>query len=580
MNPEHWKQINRIYHDALEIKADQRASFLIKACGGNQKLLRQVNDLIEAHEQASRFLELPAAEIAAKVIADEESKKVRVENGARVFLTIVKGPREGKTLSFSGHKICVFGRANDCFEILPEEDPTVGRHHFMLEINTPEVALLDLGSLNGTYVNGRRIGSNRDKNISLSKQQSLPLHHGDKIQVGDTVLQITTAVPVSCAVCGRSTKLSCPGNNKNAPTALCRVCSVTVLEAARHKAEVKLPTPKVKCDCCKKVYKSKTDAAEQNGFLCDSCRQRLESDKKAMKKFLDTTSHSSRNEGTPLIKGFEFTKTMEGGRLGISYIAEDKSAKRKVMVKVVSSKLVPEIIKQTELLSRFDEIRDVRHVNVIELVDYGSASNMFYVVSDYCNGGNIRDLMARQNGKIGSSEAIPIMLQALEGLAFIHSKGMFHGDLNPENILLATREGRTVAKLSDFSLSYNLHQAGICTIALTEDGRSIPFTPSELLTGSGNPGPAGDIWSIAAVFYFMLTGRLPYGTQMETGTLGALMESKVTPVDELCPDLMPEIAQMINVSLGPSATRYRHAGEMVDMMKKIQNRVLRLTLAT
>ena len=77
-------------------------------------------------------------------------------------LTVVEGSRKGKSLLFEGPARLFFGRGDDCFEVLPETDLTAGRYHALFEIKPPKVYVTDLGSVNGTYLNGKKIGRNRD----------------------------------------------------------------------------------------------------------------------------------------------------------------------------------------------------------------------------------------------------------------------------------------------------------------------------------------------------------------------------------------------------------------------------------
>ncbi|MGO4423600.1 FHA domain-containing protein, partial [Streptomyces sp. MCAF7] len=79
---------------------------------------------------------------------------------ARVAFTVLQGPLQGRTFEFPERATCVVGRADDCTLQLPEDEGYSGisRHHCLLDINPPDVRVRDLGSINGTYVNGDKIG--------------------------------------------------------------------------------------------------------------------------------------------------------------------------------------------------------------------------------------------------------------------------------------------------------------------------------------------------------------------------------------------------------------------------------------
>src|SRR5258705_5392084 len=67
MTSERWQQIDQLYHAALELEADQRATFLNQACSSDEDLRREVESLIASHEEAGSFIVEPALKVAAKV---------------------------------------------------------------------------------------------------------------------------------------------------------------------------------------------------------------------------------------------------------------------------------------------------------------------------------------------------------------------------------------------------------------------------------------------------------------------------------------------------------------------------------
>src|SRR6516165_5732510 len=80
---------------------------------------------------------------------------------ARVVLHAVEGELKGQHFEFTEHTLCTVGRSTSCLLHLSDDgaDRTVSRRHCLLDIDPPDVQVIDLGSLNGTYVNGLRVGS-------------------------------------------------------------------------------------------------------------------------------------------------------------------------------------------------------------------------------------------------------------------------------------------------------------------------------------------------------------------------------------------------------------------------------------
>jgi serine/threonine protein kinase/Flp pilus assembly protein TadD len=75
---ERWQQIEQLYHAALERGAEERAPFLAAACAGDEELLREVESLLSYEDQAANFIESPALDVAAKMIAEGRAAKVAV----------------------------------------------------------------------------------------------------------------------------------------------------------------------------------------------------------------------------------------------------------------------------------------------------------------------------------------------------------------------------------------------------------------------------------------------------------------------------------------------------------------------
>ena len=104
----------------------------------------------------------------------------------KVTLEIRTGARKGERFVYEGTERVVIGRQDDCGIVMPEK--TVSRYHCQLDIDPPEVRLRDFGSLNGTFINGERIGGRgKDKTIEEARedqQEDFPLKDGDTIRLG------------------------------------------------------------------------------------------------------------------------------------------------------------------------------------------------------------------------------------------------------------------------------------------------------------------------------------------------------------------------------------------------------------
>jgi pSer/pThr/pTyr-binding forkhead associated (FHA) protein len=121
---------------------------------------------------------------------------------SEVIITLVDELHGEKRFVFSEPWICLVGRANDCDIQVPSDESSleVSRHHCLLEINPPQVRVRDLGSTNGTFVNGQRIGPRRrvskvhPDDTEPVRAQGTELHDGDEIQMARTPIRLTVEV--------------------------------------------------------------------------------------------------------------------------------------------------------------------------------------------------------------------------------------------------------------------------------------------------------------------------------------------------------------------------------------------------
>src|SRR5688500_20169367 len=73
---ERWPEIESLYHAALERRPEDRAAFLAEACAGDKALCREVESLLSYEDRAEKFIESPALEVAAKMMANEQSATI------------------------------------------------------------------------------------------------------------------------------------------------------------------------------------------------------------------------------------------------------------------------------------------------------------------------------------------------------------------------------------------------------------------------------------------------------------------------------------------------------------------------
>ena len=87
MTPERWQKIDQLFHSALAQPPEARALFLAEACAGDEAIQKEVELLIQSHEQAESFIEQPAGDLAAELVAGGQAKLATGQRLGRYQIT-------------------------------------------------------------------------------------------------------------------------------------------------------------------------------------------------------------------------------------------------------------------------------------------------------------------------------------------------------------------------------------------------------------------------------------------------------------------------------------------------------------
>ncbi len=197
----------------------------------------------------------------------------------------------------------------------------------------------------------------------------------------------------------------------------------------------------------------------------------------------------------------------EGG-MGTVYRARQKKLQRQVALKLLSRELSSDPAFAERFLREAQALARLQHPNIVSLYDFGETAGYYFLVMEYVDGLNLRQILLR--GELKPSEALAIVPQICDGLQYAHEAGVIHRDIKPENVLV-DRSGRV--KIADFGLAKILDRA-VPTIALTGSGQVMGtphYMAPEQLTDPRHVDHRADIYSLGVVFYELLTGNLPRG---------------------------------------------------------------------
>jgi hypothetical protein len=472
---------------------------------------------------------------------------------AKVVLNVIAGPIAGRRFVFDSHDTFLFGRHADCHAQLPH-DALVSRHNFILEVNPPAARLRDLGSLNGTVVNGIKYGGRAPNESPEQGAQrrycDVDLKDGDLIAVGSTKIRVEIVEPPRCRACGGDIEADDhPASNLE----FCDRCRSTAALAARQEREM------LRCSRCGAAVEP---GAALTGFLCEECSFQMYVAVPAGSQAMALSAPAGSPESGPFqAPGYVIERVLGKGGMGVVYLARRTQGDGD---QVALKRLLAQTAFDDQMRHRFRREMEVnfglRHPNIVGFFESGSIGRQFYFVMEYCAAGNLFDRVRGAGGGVPLRDAEPLMLQCLEGLGHAHRQGYVHRDLKPSNLLLTEDSaGRTTLKISDFGLAKSFEGAGLSGLTATgERGGSWLYMPREQLTDFKYVQPTSDVWSIAATFYFLLSGHPPRDMPKGRDPIDVILRERCVPLGKRNSQLPRRLGEAIDAALA-SDPRQRFA---------------------
>lgn len=214
----------------------------------------------------------------------------------------------------------------------------------------------------------------------------------------------------------------------------------------------------------------------------------------------------------PHFPQLEILECLGRGGMGVVYKARQKCLNRFVALKL----LAPERVNDAKFAERFTReaqaLAALNHPNIVTIHDFGQAGGFYYLLMEFVDGLNLRQLLRTR--KFTPEEALAIVPPLCDALQFAHDRGIVHRDIKPENLLL-DNVGRV--KVADFGIAKMLGTGNgakpgesVAPESTTQSTVGTPgYSAPEQKTDPQRVDSRADIYSLGVVFYEMLTGELP-----------------------------------------------------------------------
>jgi serine/threonine-protein kinase len=189
----------------------------------------------------------------------------------------------------------------------------------------------------------------------------------------------------------------------------------------------------------------------------------------------------------------------------------------------------------------------LKHWNTVQIYDYGYADDgTFYYAMEYLPGISLQALVVA-HGPLPAGRAVHFLRQLCAALREVHAAGLVHRDIKPSNVMACERGGVfDVAKLLDFGIVRRTGLDGGETLTRDDLFVGTPaYMSPEQVRGSGETDAAGDIYSVGAVGYFLVTGRPPFERSTALLVLMAQINDAPVPPSTLTPGMPADLETVV-----------------------------------
>jgi pSer/pThr/pTyr-binding forkhead associated (FHA) protein len=398
------------------------------------------------------------------------------------------------------------------------DDHELSRRHARIARNAAgELTIEDLGSANGTLVNGRRVTGPR------------VLELGDTVRMGSTILELTKAPRAPAPAPAEPSR---PRVVEPPPAAV----EVPFRPAESPRPPVDLPRP---------VEVPPAAAAGASGRASGV-------------RSADGEQLVSELPLGSVFAGCRVEAVIGHGDMGIVYRADELALQRPVALKLI----LPGFSREERFRERFRRESRVAaaidHQNVIPIFDAGDEAGRLYITMRLVEGTDLRALIA-QEGWIEPLRAARIVRQVGAALDAAHARGMVHRDVKPSNVLLGRGDH---AYLSDFGLAKDVTAVGG---GLTRHGsivaRAEYVAPEQIL--NQRVDARADVYALGCLLFETLTGEPPFARWKEGHPALAHLDAPRPSVVAVRPDLPREFDEVVRTAMAKDpGERYPSGGDL------------------
>ena len=199
---------------------------------------------------------------------------------------------------------------------------------------------------------------------------------------------------------------------------------------------------------------------------------------------------------------------------------------------------------------------DLHHPHLLTPNMLGQYERQPYLIMQYCPNGSLN----KKVGKCTEEEAWKILEHVASGLAYLHEQGVVHQDIKPDNIL---KDAKGNYVITDFGISLRARTTLRKSMRVQANSGTMAYMAPERFSAEPHPIPANDIWSLGAMMFELIEGKVPYPADM-----GGLAQKKGADLPNMHAEVSDNLKQLICLLMDLDASHRPSAEELVGQVKK------------
>ncbi len=263
---------------------------------------------------------------------------------------------------------------------------------------------------------------------------------------------------------------------------------------------------------------------------------------------------------------YRLEREIGAGGMATVFLAEDAKHRRKVAIKVLREDLGASV-GSARFLREIEIAAQLQHPHILPLLDSGESDGLLFYVMPFVEGQSLRQRLEHEH-ELPIGEAVRLLTELVDALAYAHSRGVVHRDIKPDNIMLSGRH----ALITDFGVARALREAtGQNAITTLGVALGTPaYMAPEQATADPNVDHRADIYAAGIVAYELLAGRTPFQGYTPQQVLAAHVTTAPDLVTKYRPGVSPQLESVVMRCLAKrAADRWQTSSELLAAIEPL-----------